>query len=77
MKTSMVKTKRAKLTHTTSENTSEEYDPTSSTQASAADSKQASKPDATSQPEETNLEEDVDPTTVIAAKVIVTAATNE
>ncbi|CDY25731.1 BnaC03g69440D [Brassica napus] len=44
---------------------------------SAADSEQAFEPTSTTQPEETDPEEDVDPTTVIMTKVIDIAATNE
>ena len=40
------------------------------------DSEEAYEPNTTTQPEETNAEEDIDPATVIATKVIDTAATN-
>ena len=58
----MVKPKRAKLTQTSTEKASKEDDPESSTQATAKE-QQVSKPNASTQPEETNQVKVVDPAT--------------
>ncbi|KAF8099311.1 hypothetical protein N665_0246s0013 [Sinapis alba] len=61
--TSMVKPKRAKTTQQPTENVSQKGDPKSSPQATALneESKKMSKPNATTQPEDTIPEKDVDP----------------
>ena len=58
----MVKPKRAKLTQTSTENASKEDDPESSTQGTAKE-QPVSKPNTSTQPEETNPVKVVDPAT--------------
>ncbi|KAF2562923.1 hypothetical protein F2Q70_00017102 [Brassica cretica] len=58
----MVKPKRAKIAHASTENASEKDDPESSTQATDKE-QPVSKPNASTQPEETNPVKDVRPAT--------------
>lgn len=75
----MVKPKCAKKTQQSAENTSEEEDPTSSTQLTATDTEnhQFFYPNASTQPEEKTPEEYIDPATVTATKAIDVATITE
>ncbi|CAG7875773.1 unnamed protein product [Brassica rapa] len=59
----MVKPKRAKLTQGSTENISKEDDPESSSIQTTAKEQPVSKPNASTQPEETNQVKVVDPAT--------------
>ena len=69
MTIAMVKTKRAKLAQTSTENASEKDDSESSNQATDKE-QPVSKPNASTQPEETHPVKDVGPATNATAAVV-------
>ena len=73
----MVKRKRTKLAQPSAENTSKKYDSTLSAEANASDieTQPDSEVNATTQPEEKNLDKDIDPATVATIKAVNTAPT--
>ena len=75
--TSMSTRKRAKITQPSAENTSKKDNSTSSAEANTSDieTQPDSEVNATTQPEEKNLDKDIDPATVATSKAVNTAPT--